>query len=336
MLPLKVEDFIDDELRDELIKRLHEQIDKLPDRVGPRISDFVTSTQGKMLRPLLVVISAKMLGATPEQLDTAYTSAVSVELLHNFTLIHDDLIDYAPLRRGRDSYHVRHGPELALHDGDTLHSYALSFVEDYKSLRIMLDISNLVGKGNGVELEDRLDNNYDFDQEHVIEILRLKTAIVFYGCVALAGIATDMEHITQPLEDIITDAGIAFQIQDDILDILGESEKFGKQSFWDIQESKRNLFLFFALQKGENGDKIKDIYNKPVGDKTEEDIRFVLQVFEEVKDQVIEVRDTYFESCLDRLEEVMEDVKGDPEREHLYPFYEFLNNLIVYICTREK
>ncbi len=330
-----IEDDLEEELRKNLLKLLHEQIDKLPDRVRDRIREFIVSTKGKMLRPILVVASADFLGANDQQIKQAMISAVSVELLHNFTLIHDDLLDGAPLRRGKKSYHIRHGMELAIHDGDILHSYALSFVKDHEALRLIIDISNDVGKGNGIELEDRLDHNYSFTLDHVITILKLKTAIVFYGCVALAGIAAQKQKITEALEEIITNAGIAFQIQDDILDIIGDQETFGKQSYWDIQESKRNLFLLFALQD-EHADRLKKIYNKPVGEKSKEDIKFVLTAFEKHIDKVLEVRDKYFESCIEGLDQKIEQAESNPEQQYLVKLYEFLKELIIYICTRDK
>lgn len=332
---MNLDDFLDENLRQELIQRVHKQIDKLPDKIRDRVRTFIVSTQGKMLRPLLVVGTAKILGATPEQMETAFTSGVSVELLHNFTLMHDDILDKAPLRRGKDSYHITNGLELAIQDGDIVHSFALTFVTDDDSLRLMLEISNLVGVGNAIELEDRLDNVFDFTKDHVIEVLKYKTAIVFFGCVQLAGIAVKKTALTEDLRDIITDAGIAFQIQDDILDILGETAKFGKQSFWDIQESKRNLFLFYSLQSG-HADKLKEIYSKPVGEKTEEDIKYVLDVFRTVKDKIIADRDNYLESCLDRLDKKIDDLGPDESNQNLKQLYDFLRELIIYLCTREK
>jgi geranylgeranyl diphosphate synthase type II len=322
-------------MRQNLVRRLHEHIDLLPNRVKDRVREYIVSTQGKMLRPLLVVATAKLLGATPEQMETAYISGVSVELLHNFTLMHDDILDKAPLRRGKESYHIKYGSELAIHDGDIVHSFALAFIKDDRSLRLMLEISNLVGLGNGIELEDRLDNVFDFTKEHVIEVLRLKTAIVFFGCVQLAGFAVNKIDFTEELRDIITDGGIAFQIQDDILDILGETAKFGKQSYWDIQESKRNLFLYYSL-KTEHNEKIKAIYSKPVGEKTEEDILFILEIFKTVKSNILEDRDRFLESCLDRLDKKIDEMNGKDSSEQLIKLYEFLRELIIYLCTREK
>ncbi len=332
---MNLDDFLDENLRQELVQRLHGQIDKLPNKIRDRVRTYIVSTQGKMLRPLLVVGTAKILGATSAQMEIAYTNAVSVELLHNFTLMHDDILDKAPLRRGKDSYHIRYGLELAIHDGDIVHSFALTFIQDIASLKLMLEISNMVGVGNAIELEDRLDNIFDFTRDHVIEVLKLKTAIVFYGCVKLAGIAVQKENLTDDLKDIITDGGIAFQIQDDILDILGETSKFGKQSFWDIQESKRNLFLFYSLQT-EHADKLKEIYSKPVGEKTEEDVQFVLDIFQSVKDHIIADRDNFLESCLERLDKKIENLKSNKHPENLKDLYEFLRELIIYLCTREK
>ena len=332
---MNLDDFLDENLRQELVQRLHGQIDKLPNKIRDRVRTYIVSTQGKMLRPLLVVGTAKILGATSAQMEIAYTNAVSVELLHNFTLMHDDILDKAPLRRGKDSYHIRYGLELAIHDGDIVHSFALTFIQDIASLKLMLEISNMVGIGNAIELEDRLDNIFDFTRDHVIEVLKLKTAIVFYGCVKLAGIAVQKENLTDDLKDIITDGGIAFQIQDDILDILGETSKFGKQSFWDIQESKRNLFLFYSLQT-EHADKLKEIYSKPVGEKTEEDVQFVLDIFQSVKDHIIADRDNFLESCLERLDKKIENLKSNKHPENLKDLYEFLRELIIYLCTREK
>lgn len=332
---MNLDDFLDENIRQELVRRLHGQIDKLPNKIRDRVRTYIVSTQGKMLRPLLVVGTAKILGATSAQMEIAYTNAVSVELLHNFTLMHDDILDKAPLRRGKDSYHIRYGLELAIHDGDIVHSFALTFIQDIASLKLMLEISNMVGVGNAIELEDRLDNIFDFTRDHVIEVLKLKTAIVFYGCVKLAGIAVQKENLTDDLKDIITDGGIAFQIQDDILDILGETSKFGKQSFWDIQESKRNLFLFYSLQT-EHADKLKEIYSKPVGEKTEEDVQFVLDIFQSVKDHIIADRDNFLESCLERLDKKIENLKSNKHPENLKDLYEFLRELIIYLCTREK
>ena len=332
---LNLDDVLNEELRTILIQKLNQHLDLLPDKIRDRIRGFILASQGKMLRPLLVVATAKLLGANESQIEDSFVSGVVVELLHNFSLIHDDIIDGAPIRRGHDSYHIQYGADLAIHDGDILHSYALSFMKNDKSLRLMLEISNKTGVGNAIELEDRLDANFDFTKDHIIKILQLKTAMVFYGCVSLAGIACDKEVITESLKDIITNGGIAFQIQDDLLDIIGESQKCGKQSFWDIQESKRNLFLYYSLQT-EHRDHLIEIYKKPVGEKTEKDIKFVVEVFKTVKNKVIEDRDILLEKCLDELDQKIEQAEDRENKIELVNLYNFIRELIIYLCTREK
>ncbi|MHA1991513.1 MAG: polyprenyl synthetase family protein [Candidatus Hodarchaeales archaeon] len=328
---MNFDEYVDPEIRKKLLDTISSAIEKLPSGPKERIREYILGgIHGKQLRPILVVMATKLLHATDEQMELAYINASTVELLHNMTLIHDDIVDQAPVRRGRPSYHLDHGEHLALHDGDILHSYALSFVEHVPSLRLILNISNLVGKGNGIELEYRLNENYSFSVDDIIEILRLKTAVVFYGCIALAGAVTERENLTEPLGPIIEKAGIAFQIQDDLLDLTGDEIKFGKVHNWDIQESKRNLFLFYALQKGRKSELI-EIYSKPVGEKTDEDIKLVLEEFQKVKEDVIALRDKYLEECIDSLEQLMEK-----SPENVKKLYDFLRELIIYICTREK
>ncbi|OLS23217.1 MAG: Geranylgeranyl diphosphate synthase [Candidatus Heimdallarchaeota archaeon LC_3] len=334
---MNFEDYIDPEIRNRLLREISEAIDKLPgDEAGisgprNRIRSYILGgIQGKQLRPILVVMATKLLNATEEQMELAYINASTVELLHNMTLIHDDVVDQAPIRRGRPSYHIEHGEHLALHDGDILHSYALSYITHNPSLRLILEISNMVGRGNGLELEFRLEQKFDFTMDDIINVLRLKTAVVFYGCVALAGAVVEREEVTKPLEPIIEKAGIAFQIQDDILDLAGDEIKFGKQHNWDIQESKRNLFLYFALQKGDK-DALREIFSKPVGEKTDEDIKIVHQEFVKVKEDVLALRDKYLEECLDALDSLVEKSPEDVKN-----LYNFLRELIIYICTREK
>jgi geranylgeranyl diphosphate synthase type II len=330
--------FIDEEILENLNIKLNDAIDGLESPTRERIRDFILSSKGKQLRPSLVAIATKILvedkDYQEEAMEQSYDSAVAIELLHNMTLIHDDVIDNAPVRRGRKAFHVIHGRDRALHDGDILHAYALTLLKKNPSLNEVLDYAYLVGLGNAIELEDRLNQNFDFDIDHVIRIMRLKTAIVFSGCVKLGCIAAKRKDLfTKRLDDAIVAAGIAFQIQDDYLDILGNPEQFGKVQFWDIQESKRNLFLHFALQT-EDSSKVKEIFNKPVGEKTEEEIKFILKVFNQIADKVVDVRNKFFKSAIQELNSIQEELDSDdPEGNDLI---DFLIILVQYLVERKK
>ena len=115
---------------------------------------------------------------------------------------------------------------------------------------------------------------------------------------------------------------------------MGDKEKFGKESYHDIQESKRNLFLYYSLQT-EHKDKLISIYSKGIGDKTEEEIKFVLEIFKTVHEKVIKDRDDYLETCLDRLDTKIEEAENSDQKD-LIQLFNFLRELIIYLCTREK
>ena len=331
--------FLDPEILENLEIRLHKAINQLPSPIHERIFEFICSMKGKQLRPSLIALTTKFLvdgeDYQEEAMERSYTSAVVIELLHNMTLIHDDLIDNAPVRRGRDSFHIVHGKDRALHDGDILHAFALTLIKAADpSLDIILDYAYKVGIGNAIELEDRLTENFTFDQAHVIQIMELKTAIVFAGCVRLGCLAAGREELFTPrLEKAIISAGIAFQIQDDYLDILGNPKTFGKVQYWDIQESKRNLFLYYALQT-QMADKIKEIYNKPIGLKTEDDIQLILEIFRSVNTKVREVRDYYSKSAISELNSIQDEL--DDNDENAAALFDFLILLVKYLVEREK
>lgn len=330
--------FIDEEILEKLNQKLIEAIDGLESPIKERIRDFILASKGKQLRPSLVAITTKILvedtDYQEESMENSYDSAIAIELLHNMTLIHDDIIDNAPVRRGKEAFHVMHGRDRALHDGDILHAYALTLIKNNAGLNDVLDYAYLVGLGNAIELEDRLNENFDFDLDHVIRIMKLKTAIVFSGCVKLGCIAANRRDLfTERLDEAILAAGIAFQIQDDYLDILGNPEHFGKVQYWDIQESKRNLFLYFSLQT-DRAPKVKEIYNKPIGEKTEEEIKFILSIFNEIANKVEDVRNQYFDNALQELKAIQDEIENDdPEGSDLI---DFLIILVQYLVERKK
>jgi geranylgeranyl diphosphate synthase type II len=331
-------EFVDAEIMEHLNRKLAQAIDGLVSPTKERIRDFILNNEGKRLRPALIAVTTDILVQDTDHRETAmersYNAAIAIELLHNMTLIHDDLIDGAPIRRGKKSFHIVHGTDRALHDGDVLHAYALTLLKNEPTLNLVLDYAYQVSLGNAIELEDRLDHNFNFDKYHVIEIMKLKTAIVFAGCVKLGCLAANRGDLfTDRLHEAIVAAGIAFQIQDDYLDILGNPEQFGKVPYWDIQESKRNLFLYFALQT-HYASKIKEIYNKRVGKKTEEDIKFIIEAFQSVNQKVREVRDEYSKFCLQELDAIRSEIASENEKTQY--LFDFLKILVQFLVEREK
>ncbi|MHA1978564.1 MAG: polyprenyl synthetase family protein, partial [Candidatus Hodarchaeales archaeon] len=334
-----LQQFIDEEIMKNLANQLNSAIEGLESPTKDRIREFILSTKGKQLRPALIAVTTKLLIQDTEsqesRLARAYRFAIVIELLHNMTLIHDDLIDGAPVRRGKEAFHIRYGADRALHDGDILHAYALTLIkDDPEGLKLVCDYAYQVGLGNAIELEDRLDQNFDFEMDRIIKIMEYKTAVVFAGCVRLGCLAANREDLfTEELNTAICAAGIAFQIQDDYLDILGNPEEFGKMQFWDIQESKRNLFLYFSMQTPDSA-KIKEIYNKEIGEKTPKDIEIILEAFRTIQEKVKEVRDKYAKLAIDGLKSIQVNIEDDDyQAEELI---DFLLVLTKYLIERKK
>lgn len=330
--------FIDDEIMAVLDVKLNEAIDGMTSPTRERVRKFIFNSKGKQLRPALIAVTTKILvedvSHREESMERSYNAAIAIELLHNMTLIHDDLIDRAPLRRGHKAFHIMHGTDRALHDGDILHAYALTLLKEEPTLDLVLDYSYQVSLGNALELEDRLNQNFDIDLDHVIRIMELKTAIVFAGCVKLGCFAGRREDLfTDRVHDAIVAAGIAFQIQDDFLDIQGDQKQFGKVAYWDIQESKRNLFLYFGLQT-EHAERVKEIYNKPVGEKTEVEVREILEIFRSVNHQVQKVRNENLEFSLRELADIQDILDEDDTAAQ--ELFDFLRILVRILVEREK
>lgn len=215
-----------------------------PERLYQPIS-YIMSLGGKRIRPALVLMAADLFGA---DLEKAIPAALAIETFHNFTLIHDDIMDNAPLRRGKQSVHEKWGINNAILSGDVM------MVESNKHLSMLdtavlkdaLNTFNATAQGvcEGQQLDMEFEEREFVSIEEYINMIRLKTAVLLGGAMKLgaqvAGASpADAEQLYQFGENI----GIAFQLQDDILDVYGDPEKFGKQVGGDIIANKKTLLL---------------------------------------------------------------------------------------------
>lgn len=183
----------------------------------------------------------------------AIPAALAIETFHNFTLIHDDIMDNAPLRRGRQTVHEKWGTNTAILSGDVMMVEANKHITrvEVAVLKPALDTFNATAQGvcEGQQLDMEFENRDDVSIAEYIDMIRLKTAVLLGGAMKLGAIvagANDQEagHIYDFGENL----GIAFQLQDDILDVFGDPEKFGKQIAGDIIANKKT-FLLLKLQE---------------------------------------------------------------------------------------
>ena len=218
---------------------------------------YILNLGGKRLRPILTLMATEAFGAEAEE---ALAAALSVEVFHNFTLVHDDIMDAAPLRRGQPTVHYKWDVNTGILSGDAMLIQAYQCLEVYDAPLF----GKLNRQFNKTALEVCEGQQYDVDfeiQKEVsiaayLEMIKLKTAVLVGHALkigALIGKATDEE--AQKLYDFGVLLGLAFQIQDDYLDAFGDPKDFGKQVGGDIIENKKTILYHKAMELGTSKEK---------------------------------------------------------------------------------
>ncbi len=229
-------------------------VDKLnfpvhPDKLYEPIS-YILSIGGKRMRPALLLMACDLFGG---DIDEALSPALAIEVFHNFTLMHDDIMDNAPLRRGRVTVHERWNQNVAILSGDVMliEGYKLMMKVPDHLLRQILDIFNktAVGVCEGQQIDMDFEVRSDVAIDEYIEMIRLKTAVVLGGALKIGALIGGADNKDADLLcSFGENLGIAFQLQDDILDVYGDPEKFGKQVGGDIISNKKTYLLIKALE----------------------------------------------------------------------------------------
>ncbi len=221
------------------------------------INEYIQQRKGKQLRPLLMFLSAKICGTINEQ---TIISAISIELLHTASLIHDDVIDIAFERRGRPSVNARWNNKIAILAGDYLLSKSLNCAIKANNLEILHVIAKI-----GMELTDgellQLENmqKIKITEDDYYKIIRKKTALLFSSCCIIGGLSVNANQtLLKKLKNFGEYVGICFQIKDDIFD-YSDSKNIGKPRRNDIREGKITLPLIYALQQADEKKKEKII-----------------------------------------------------------------------------
>ena len=230
-------------------------------------SDYILADQGKRLRPLLVLFSAKAVGGTYAN---AYNAALAVEMLHNFTLVHDDIMDNADKRRNKLTVHVKYDLNTAILAGDGLLAVAYEYL--LKDLIVpgnevvTFFTKGLVEVCEGQSLDKEYELKKSISIKDYITMITKKTAAMAEMCCAIgAQIGGGSSSEITALALYGKNLGIAFQIQDDLLDIVGDENAFGKKIGGDLIEGKKTFLFLKAMEKARGKDKAllqKIIMNK--------------------------------------------------------------------------
>jgi len=217
---------------------------------------YLLALGGKRIRPALTLLAAGMFGCKPER---TLSTAVAIELFHNFSLMHDDIMDKAPLRRGQPTVHEKWNTNAAILSGDfmLIESYKFIAENDPADLTEILAIFNKTA--GEVCIGQQLDMEYEKSDavriSDYLEMIRLKTAVLLGASLQLgAVVAKASQSNGQLLYQFGENLGIAFQLQDDFLDVYGEASVFGKQIGGDILENKKTYMLLKALEMADRQD----------------------------------------------------------------------------------
>ncbi|NTV01224.1 MAG: polyprenyl synthetase family protein [Chlorobiaceae bacterium] len=218
-----------------------------------KVTRYVLKQQGKQIRPLLVLLSAKAVGTVG---DVTYRGAIMVELLHSATLIHDDVVDGAEMRRGIPSINALWKNKISVLIGDYLLSKGLLYSlenNDYRSLHLVSDAVRRMSEAEILQIQKT--RSLDITEEDYIGVIAGKTgSLIATSCAIGAASATSSEEDIASLRDYGEYLGLAFQIRDDLLDYTGDSKKTGKQLGIDIKDRKITLPLIYALRHADKGE----------------------------------------------------------------------------------
>jgi len=222
---------------------------------------YTLSNGGKRMRPLLVLMGCKVFS---EDISQALHPAIGIEVFHNFTLLHDDIMDNAPIRRGKPAVHSKWNSNIAILSGDAM--MILAYQElcktDPSVLPQILEVFNKTALEvcEGQQLDMDFETSENVSIADYLNMIRLKTAVVLGGGLQVGAIIAKADsQQANLLYQFGLNTGIAFQLQDDILDVYGESHKVGKQKGGDIIASKKTFLLLKAMElaKGEEAKSLK-------------------------------------------------------------------------------
>ena len=224
-----------------------------------KASAHIPLAGGKRLRPVMAMITCEMVGGDSVK---AIPFAAALEAIHNFTLVHDDVMDDDDLRHGVDACHTIYGLSTAILAGDTLFAYAFEMItdcdiDDRVKADLVKNVAYIVRKiAEGQQMDINFEDEETVDAKEYLEMIRLKTSILF-GAAAYGGakIGGTSEEEARELEMMATNVGLGFQIWDDYLDATATEEILGKPSGSDIRQGKRTLLVIEALNRANANDR---------------------------------------------------------------------------------
>lgn len=283
-------------------------LDKEPKNLYEPVS-YILELGGKRIRPVLTLMSTAIFNGDPIK---ALPAATAVEIFHNFSLVHDDIMDDAPLRRGKPTVHEKWDINTGILSGDAMLILAYQYFENYKP-EIFQKLAKLFSK---TALEVCEGQQYDIDFEtrddvtipEYLKMIEYKTAVLLGAAMKMGAIVAETsEENSSLIYDFGLNLGIAFQLQDDYLDAFGNPETFGKQVGGDIIENKKTFLFLKAMEFGNENEKkqLMQLFSTRLETNTEK-IETVKKIFLEsgASDATKKAIETYTLNAFETLEKM--------------------------------
>ena len=290
--------------------------------------DYILKLGGKRIRPVLTLMAADIFS---NDFKKALPAALAVEVFHNFTLIHDDIMDAAPLRRGKATVHEKWDTNTAILSGDAMLILAYKYFENYEPF-VFQKLAKLFSKTalevcDGQQLDVDFETRNDVTIPEYINMIRLKTSVLVAAALKMGAIVAESnDENANLIYDFGLNLGLAFQLQDDYLDTFGDPETFGKQVGGDIIENKKTYLYLKALEVATEDDKGKlaYLYRKKLADSADK-ISDVKRIFElnDIPLLIKQEIENYTEKAFNTLTQM--DIK-DTDKQNLKNFGLWLMN----------
>ncbi len=274
--------------------------------------DYMMHLGGKRIRPALLLFACE---AYKGNIEDALPLAHAVEIFHNFTLVHDDIMDEAPLRRSQTTVHTKWDLNTGILSGDAMLILAYQALNQAKEehqpalLKMFNDVALLVCDGQQLDID--FESEKEVSLSAYIEMIRLKTAVLLSASLKIgAFVAGESKEEQEKIEQFGEDLGLAFQLRDDYLDVFGTSEEIGKQVAGDILTNKKTALFLYASEvlKGEEKEQLMYYYASKDFD-GQEKIEAVIALFKtcNVDRYIVDLMKDYYDKAITMLESLQMD-----------------------------
>jgi len=285
--------------------------------------NYILSLGGKRLRPALVCLSCDMFQG---EVASALHAAKGIEVFHNFSLVHDDIMDNANLRRGKETIHEKWGNNVAILSGDAMLIKAYDFVLQgkYKDLSEVLTIFNqaAIEVCEGQQLDMDYETQNEVTVEEYINMIRLKTSVLLGAALKIGAVISGAsEEDAKLIYDFGVNMGVGFQLMDDYLDAFGDPEKFGKKVGGDIISNKKTFLFIKAVELDESG--VMNTWLDTNDFDEKEKVDSVKSVYKKTGVDLLCVKEMnkYYEIALSKLDLINVD---EPQKKALRDFSDYI------------